>query len=97
MGDEGYLQPFVPFETFGNPKNLSCDRDSQGDVFFADMSHSVSRSRALDDIDKGLLPQRWMGQKIIPVYHTFGCDIDLPWQISASQWWLENNEFSYSK
>ena len=94
VGDEGYLQPFVPFETFGDPTNLSCDRDSQGDVFFADMSHSVSRSRALDDIDKGLLPQRWMGQKIIPVYHTFGCDIDLPWQISASKWWLENNEFS---
>ena len=25
----GSLKPFVPFETFGNPKTLNCDRDSQ--------------------------------------------------------------------
>jgi CMP-N-acetylneuraminic acid synthetase len=95
LDDRGYLQPFVPFESFGDPRKLSCDRDSQGDVFFADMSHSVSRSRALDDINNGLLPQRWMGQKIIPIYNTFGCDIDAPWQISASRWWLEDKGFSY--
>jgi len=87
---EGYLQPFVPFESFGDPQTLSCDRDSQGDVYFADMSHSVSRSRALDNIDNGLLPQKWMGKKIIPVYNTYGCDIDLPWQVNASEWWLKN-------
>ncbi len=94
MDDNGYLQPFVPFESFGDPSTLSCDRDSQGDVFFADMSHSVTRSRALDDIDNGLLPQRWMGHKILPVYNTYGCDIDLPWQVNASQWWLEERGFS---
>ena len=38
LSKQGYLEPFVPFETFGNPKTLNCDRDSQGDVFFADMS-----------------------------------------------------------
>ena len=27
---DGSLQPFVPFETFGDPKTLNCDRDSQG-------------------------------------------------------------------
>src|SRR5207237_1039572 len=35
---EGFLDPFVPFETFGDPATLNCDRDSQGDVYFADMS-----------------------------------------------------------
>jgi hypothetical protein len=94
LGQGGYLEPFVPFETFGDPSTLSCDRDSQGDVFFADMSHSVSRARALDDIDNGLLPQRWMGQKIVPVYNTYGCDIDLPWQVNASLWWLADKGFS---
>ena len=94
MGSDGYLQPFVPFESFGDPKDLSCDRDSQGDVFFADMSHSVSKSRALDDIDNGLLPQKWMGKNIIPVYNTYGCDIDLPWQLDASKWWLKNKGFT---
>ena len=28
--EDGSLQPFVPFETFGDPKTLNCDRDSQG-------------------------------------------------------------------
>ena len=29
IGPDGYLHPFVPFETFGDPKTLNCDRDSQ--------------------------------------------------------------------
>ena len=63
LDPNGYLELFISFEKFGDPSTLSCDRDSQGDVFFADMSHSVSRSRALDDIADGLLPQWWMGKK----------------------------------
>ena len=59
LNGDGYL------DSFGDPKTLSCDRDSQGDVIFADMSYSVSRSRALDDIENGILPQKWMGQFII--------------------------------
>ena len=56
--------PFVPFKTFGNPKTLNCDRDSQGNVFFADMSVSVVRPKCLIETDKGLLPQKWMGKKL---------------------------------
>ena len=73
---------------------MSCDRDSQGDVYFADMSHSVSRATTLDIIEEGLLPQRWMGQKILPVYNSFGCDIDEPWQIDASVQWLVERGFT---
>jgi len=94
LNGDGYLEPFVPFDSFGDPETLSCDRDSQGDVIFADMSYSVSRSRVLDDIENGLLPQKWMGQNIIPIYNTYGCDIDAEWQISASKWWLESKGFS---
>jgi CMP-N-acetylneuraminic acid synthetase len=95
--DDGYLDPFVPFETFGDPETMSCDRDSQGDVYFADMSHSVARSECLENIDDGLLPQKWMGQKILPVYNTFGCDIDLPWQMAVSVYWLREKGFSEEK
>ncbi|MFL2780588.1 MAG: cytidylyltransferase domain-containing protein [Rhodospirillales bacterium] len=35
----GFLEPFVPFETFGDPNTLNCDRDSQGNVWFADMGY----------------------------------------------------------
>ena len=91
LDSNGYLEPFFSFEKFDDPSTLSCDRDSQGDVFFANMSHSISRSRAIDDMANGLLPQKWMGKKIIPVYQTFGCDIDSEWQIEASKWWLSEN------
>ena len=47
---DGSLKPFVPFKTFGNPKTLNCDRDSQGDVFFADMSVSVIRPKCLENM-----------------------------------------------
>ena len=43
-----------------------------------------------NDIENALLPQKWMGKKIISIYNTYGCDIHLPWQVSASQWGLEN-------
>lgn len=39
--ESGYLLPFVPFDSFGDPATLNCDRDSQGDVYYADMSHSL--------------------------------------------------------
>mgnify|MGYP000276842464 CR=1 FL=1 len=56
-----------PQETFGNLNTLNCDRDSQGDAYFADMSHTVCRSECIEKIDFGLLPQKWMGKKIMPI------------------------------
>jgi len=41
-----------------------------------------------------LLPQRWMGQKILPVYNVAGCDIDEPWQVEMSIWWLKVKGFT---
>lgn len=86
---DGTLQPFVPFEVFGDPKTLNCDRDSQGDVLFADMGVSVVRSKCLEDLSSGLLPQRWMGRKIAPIRNEAGCDIDYAWQIPQTEWWLK--------
>ena len=94
LNDEGFLDPFVPFEVFGNPKTLNCDRDSQGDVYFADMSHTVCRAKCIENIDSGLLPQKWMGGKILPIPNQNGCDIDEPWQIDMSKRWLKANNLS---
>lgn len=91
LDSDGCLQPFVPFETFGNPKTLSCDRDSQGDVFFADMSVSVVRPGCLDEMDEGLLPQKWMGKRIAPIKSWGGCDVDYPWQIPLVEYWLKEH------
>ena len=87
-----YLKPFVPFNIFGNPKTLNCDRDSQGSVFFADMSVSVVRPRCLENLKKGLLPQKWMGKKIAPIFSEAGCDIDYEWQLGQVEYWLKKNK-----
>ena len=94
IGPDGLLHPFVPFETFGDPKTLNCDRDSQGDVWFADMGVSIVQPHCLEKIDEGLLPQKWMGQKIYPIKQRAGCDIDYAWQVPGAEFWLRENGFT---
>lgn len=91
LDERGCLQPFVPFETFGDPKTLNCDRDSQGDVWFADMSVSIVRPHCLENLADGLLPQKWMGQKIAPIYSWGGCDVDYEWQVPGVEYWLRQH------
>ena len=93
IGDDGLLHPFVPFEVFGDSKTLNCDRDSQGDVLFADMSVSIVRPHCLENIEDGLLPQKWMGQHIYPLKQWGGCDVDYEWQIPQVEYWLKHHGF----
>lgn len=88
---EGLMQPFVPFELIGNSYKISCDRDSQGDVWFADMGVSVVRPRCLENLKDGLLPQRWMGKKIYPLKQWGGFDVDYEWQIPTLEYWLKQH------
>jgi CMP-N-acetylneuraminic acid synthetase len=90
LEDDGTLKPFVPFETFGDPETLSCDRDSQGDVWYADMGVSVVRPHCLDP-GYGILPQRWMGRRIAPIESWAGCDVDYLWQLPAVEFWLREH------
>ncbi len=91
IGKDGLLHPFVPFKTFGDPKTLNCDRDSQGDVYFADMGLSIVRPRCLEHLENGLLPQKWMGQKIYPLVQEGGCDVDYEYQIAQTEFWIKKN------
>jgi hypothetical protein len=94
LGPDGCLTPFVPFETFGDPKTLNCDRDSQGEVHFADMSVSVVRPHCLDRLGDGLLPQKWMGQRIAAIRSWGGCDVDYEWQMPMVEFWLRKHGFT---
>ncbi|MBF0249315.1 MAG: cytidylyltransferase [Alphaproteobacteria bacterium] len=87
----GHLKPFVPFETFGDPKTLNCDRDSQGDVWFADMGMSIVRPQNLDCLEDGILPQKWMGQTIWPIKNYGGLDVDYDYQMPQAEFWLKKN------
>lgn len=91
---DGLLHPFIPFEAFGDPKTLNCDRDSQGDVWFADVGVSIVRPRCLENLSEGLLPQKWMGKKIYPLKQWGGCDVDYEWQIPMVEYWLRKHGFS---
>ena len=94
IAEDGLLHPFVPFETFGDPKTLNCDRDSQGDVWFADMGVSIVRPHCLENIKDGLLPQKWMGQKIYPLKQWGALDVDYEWQIPQVEYWLKKHGFT---
>ena len=43
---------------------------------FADLGLSVVKSHYLDDMEEGLLPQKWVGQHIFPIEYGGGLDVD---------------------
>lgn len=97
VGPDGLLQPFVPLETFVDPKKLNCCRDSLGDVWFADMGVSIVKPRCFENIESGLPPQKWMGQKIMPLKQDGGCDVDYEWQMPMVEVWLKKQEGRYAQ
>tara|TARA_B100000029_G_scaffold513668_1_gene613934 strand:+ start:224 stop:1000 length:777 start_codon:yes stop_codon:yes gene_type:complete len=97
LNKKGQLRPMVPFKNFINPNKLSSDRDAQGNVYYADMSISVVRPFCLENIKDGLLPQKWMGNKIAPIFSEGGCDVDFEWQIPMVEFWLKKNGYKNAK
>lgn len=93
VGEDGLLHPFVPFEAMGDAKRFNCNRDSQGDVYFADVCASIVRPRCLENTEEGILPQKWMGKKIFPLKQWGGLDVDYEWQIPQVEYWLKKNDF----
>lgn len=88
IGSDGLMHPFIPFENM-NLGGINCDRDSQGDVWFADVALSVIRPANLDHLENGILPQKWMGRKIHPIKNEAGLDIDYEWQFAQAEWWIK--------
>jgi hypothetical protein len=62
------------------------------DVWFADVAVSIIRPENLDNLEDGMLPQRWMGKKILPIYNEAGLDMDYEWQIGQVKWWIKNKQ-----
>jgi CMP-N-acetylneuraminic acid synthetase len=86
--DRGLLVPFVPFDNFSDLEDLNCDRDSQGEVLFADVALSIIRPSNLQTVEDNMLPQKWMGTNIFPIQNEAGLDIDFEWQLPQAEWWL---------
>ncbi len=97
IATDGLLHPFVPFEKiYGDTTVLSCDRDSGGDAWFADMGASIIRPECLDNLEYGILPQKWMGRKIFPLKQWGGADVDFEWQFPQVEFWLKAHGFTES-
>lgn len=93
IGEDGLLHPFVPLETF-KTATLTCDRDSQGDAWFADVAMCVVRPANMEKLEEGVLPQKWMGKKIYPIMNEAGLDVDYVWQLGQAEWWLRQHGHS---
>ena len=52
------------------------------------MGVSIVRPHCLENLEDGLLPQKWMGRRIAPIESWGGCDVDYEWQIPAVEHWL---------
>ena len=91
IGNDGLLHSFIPFELFSESQKLTCDRDSQGDEWFSDMGASIVRPRCIENIERGILPQKWMGQNIYPLKQWGGLDVDYEWQGPQVEFWLKLN------
>ena len=85
------LVPFVEPEYFGEVTSI---RDSQGEVFFADLSVQILRPSCFSQIDDGMPPLKWMGQKCRGLKHDFGFDLDEEWQIPVLEYWLRKRGFT---
>jgi len=86
VNDEGLLEPYAP----GVLKdNVTSDRNSSMDAWFADMGASIVHPICLEDMFRGVPPQIWMGQKIYPLTQECGLDVDYEWQIPLVEYWLK--------
>ena len=57
------------------------------------MAVSIVRPKCLETLKRGLLPQKWMGQKIAPIFSEGGFDIDYSWQVPGAEHWLKKNGY----
>ena len=60
---------------------------------FADLGLSVVKSHYLDDMEEGLLPQKWMGQHIFPIENGSVLDVDYEWQLPQAEFRLRTHGF----
>ena len=92
---DGSLAPFVSFEHFNF--KINSNRQKEDTVYFFDCGASIIRPKCLDNINEGLLPQKWMGKKIYPLIQKGVLDIDHVYELPLAENWLKENGFTKDK
>ncbi|MFC1747420.1 cytidylyltransferase domain-containing protein [Pseudomonadota bacterium] len=90
----GHLVSFIPPEFFGD--EITCDRESQGDSWYADCSMFAVRPCCMDK-KNGDLPFTWLGRNIHPIQQWGGLDVDYHWQVPIVEHWLKEHGFTEEK
>ena len=93
--EDGLLHPFIPFDKF--KFKIDSNRQKKNSVYFHDCGVSVVRPSCLDNINEGLLPQKWMGKKIHPLIQEGGLDIDYAYEVPIAEGWLKAKGFTETK
>ena len=91
IDDDGRLVPFIDPEYFGD--DITCDRGSQGDCWYADCSVFIVRPSCMDK-KNGAPPFHWLGKNVHPIKQWGGLDIDHHWQVPIVEHWLMEHGFS---
>ena len=89
---DGSLIPFIPFENFDF--TIDSNRQKKDLVYFHDCGVSIVRPKCLENIEDGLLPQKWMGKKIFPLTQRGVLDVDYDYELPIVEHWLKTNGFT---
>lgn len=92
IGKDGCLHPFIPFDQF--KFKVDSNRQKQDVVYFHDCGVSVVKPKCLENINEGLLPQKWMGKKIYPLTQSGGLDVDYAYEMPIAENWLKAKGFT---
>jgi len=95
LNAKGFLESFAPLSLVEDLDTVNSERDSESNVYFADMGVSIVRPHCLDSMEEGILPQKWMGRKILPIHNWGGLDMDYASQIGMVEFWLREHGIRY--
>ena len=84
------LLNYIPNKDLKKFTPLSCDRDKSVHSYICTQSFTVSRAKVLKNMKKNPFPFNWMSKNTSFIFQD-NCvgDIDFPWQIEATKWWLK--------
>ena len=80
-------------KSLNSNKKINSIRNSQGDVYFCDLSIQVMKPSVINSIDKGQPPLKWLGKRPRAIYTDYGFDIDTEWQFKVIESWLIDKGF----
>ena len=90
-----YLLNYIPNKALSRYTPLSCDRDKSVHSYYCTHSFTISRAKILKKMKSNPFPFNWMGKKMRYIEQD-SCvgDVDFPWQLEATKWWIKNNKKS---